>query len=268
MSNFANQQVWLAQRCSRNVKKSVWEPTFLHAAIDILRDGWWREYPHEVWQRICKFESLKDFLTSEDGLGWPDVAATCSMIQTVAESKAATEIRWNAGTTLRDLALQLLAELEKHGIDKWAAELEKVEADPLNPHGVRKQAQERDEESGLFAAIEEAAQNPLNPHGGHKPNGDQPRVDIINSRTEGGTGRHYLIQRLARDFPHMLNEIGSGKKYRSARAAAIAAGIVKDVPTVRLTEPSRIAEALWTKLSREELAMLVAALTERLTSAD
>lgn len=268
MSNFSNQQVWLAQRCSRNVKKSVWEPTFLDAAIDILRDDLWREYPHEVWGRICKFDDVKDFLTSEDGLGWPDVAATCAMIQNVAESTAATTIRMDAETTLRDLALQLLAELKKHGIDKWAAELEKVEADPLNPHGVRNQAQERDEESGLFTAIKEAAQNPLSTHGGHKPNGDQPRVDNINSGTEGGTGRHYLLQRLARDFPQMLNDIGPGKTYRSARAAAIAAGIVKDVPTVRLTEPSRIAEALWTKLSREELAMLVAALTERLTSAN
>lgn len=268
MSNFSNQQVWLAQRCSRNVKKSVWEPTFLDAAIDILRDDLWREYPHEVWGRICKFDDVKDFLTSEDGLGWPDVAATCAMIQNVAESTAATTIRMDAETTLRDLALQLLAELEKHGIDKWAAELEKVEAEPLNPNGVRKQTQLRNKESGLFTAIEEAARHPLSPHGGKTQEKDKPSVDIINARTEGGTGRHYLLQRLARDFPQMLSDIGPGKPYRSARAAAIAAGIVKDVPTVRLTEPSKVVDQVLERMGPEWAAQLVAALTERLTSAN
>jgi hypothetical protein len=53
-------------------------------------------------------------------------------------------------------------------------------------------------------------------------------VDNINS-FRGGTGASYLVRRLKRDAPDIAAALARGE-YRSARAAAIAAGIVK-VPT-------------------------------------
>lgn len=92
--------------------------------------------------------------------------------------------------------------------------------------------------------------------------------DDITRFSERGTSQHYLLRRIARDCPELLDDIGPGKPYRSARAAAIAAGIVKDVPTVRLTEPSKVVDQVLERMGPEWAAQLAAALTERLTSAD
>lgn len=57
------------------------------------------------------------------------------------------------------------------------------------------------------------------------------RVDNINSnKTPGGTDPAYLVSRLKRDRPDIAQRLADGE-FRSVRAAAIEAGIVK-VPTV------------------------------------
>lgn len=97
-------------------------------------------------------------------------------------------------------------------------------------------------------------------HGGDRKSeefqGNQ--VDNINLKaTQGGTSQHYLLSRIARDCPELLDDIGPGKTYRSARAAAIAAGIVKNVPTVRLTDPAKVAESIL-QYKNKEWAMQLA----------
>jgi transcriptional regulator with XRE-family HTH domain len=42
-----------------------------------------------------------------------------------------------------------------------------------------------------------------------------------------GTSQDYLLRRVADEAPELVPEIGKGKKFKSARAAAIAAGIIK-----------------------------------------
>ena len=84
-------------------------------------------------------------------------------------------------------------------------------------------------------------------HEGH--NQYTAKVDNINISKEGqqgGTSATYLLKRLKRDAPEAAEAYIQGE-YKSVRAAAIAAGIVK-VPT----EFERIAKAL-PKLSRHEL---------------
>lgn len=89
----------------------------------------------------------------------------------------------------------------------------------------------------------------IGPGRGHKK--EKNGADFIRPVSEYGTSQHYLLRRIARDCPELLDDIGPGKTYRSARAAAIAAGIVKDVPTVRLTDPAKVAESILQYKSKE-----------------
>lgn len=82
----------------------------------------------------------------------------------------------------------------------------------------------------------------------------QTVVDIVNY---GGNSSSYLVRRLKRDAPDIAAALARGE-YKSARAAAIAAGIVK-VPT-----PIEQIKKLYGKLSDDEKAAFVAWLTERL----
>ena len=96
-------------------------------------------------------------------------------------------------------------------------------------------------------------------------NGRESRGDNITS-TERGTSQSYLLRRIARDCPELLNQIGEGKTYKSVRAAAIKAGIVKDVPMVRMTDPTKAAESIVQRVGVEfatQLAIQLADLTKQ-----
>ena len=85
---------------------------------------------------------------------------------------------------------------------------------------------------------------------------DKSRVDVVKS-TQGGNSQSYLLQRLARDAPEALERVKSGE-IKSARAAAIAAGIIKPVPTVRLVgDMSKVAAAIHKHLDPQQVASLV-----------
>ena len=58
----------------------------------------------------------------------------------------------------------------------------------------------------------------------------------------GSNQQAYLLRRLARDAPDILDRVKSGE-FKSARAAAIEAGIIKPVPTVRLVDDAEKAAA-------------------------
>jgi len=98
-------------------------------------------------------------------------------------------------------------------------------------------------------------------HGGdHAEQGDN--ITLL----ERGTSQSYLLRRIARDCPELLNQIGKGKTYKSVRAAAIKAGIVKDVPTVRMTDPTKAAESIVQRVGVEfatQLAIQLADLTKQ-----
>jgi len=90
-------------------------------------------------------------------------------------------------------------------------------------------------------------------------------ADNISSSSHG-TSQAYLLRRIARDFPEELEEIGKDKKHKSVRKAAIALGIVKDVPTVRLADPTKAAESIVQRVGVEfatQLAIELADLTKQ-----
>ena len=63
---------------------------------------------------------------------------------------------------------------------------------------------------------------------------DESRGDNVNS-TFSGNSQSYLLRRLARDAPEVLERIKSGE-IKSARAAAIEAGIIIPFPSLQLKE--------------------------------
>jgi hypothetical protein len=69
--------------------------------------------------------------------------------------------------------------------------------------------------------------------------------------TRGSTSQDYLLRRIARDQPSLLDEIGSGKRFKSARAAAIEAGIITPFPSLQLKEPAPTAQRLLSKKGKE-----------------
>jgi hypothetical protein len=56
----------------------------------------------------------------------------------------------------------------------------------------------------------------------------------------------------------LLKQIGPGKQHQSVRSAAIEAGIIKPVPTVRLVaDMSKVAAAIHKHLDPQQVASLV-----------
>lgn len=86
--------------------------------------------------------------------------------------------------------------------------------------------------------------------------------DIIRANaSEGGTSAGYLAARLKKAGRNdLLEQIGPGKPYRSVRSAAIEAGIIKPVPTVRLTDPEQVAAKLRQHWDDEQITALCEAL--------
>ena len=90
------------------------------------------------------------------------------------------------------------------------------------------------EATPLRLVLEQAKTQPLAAHG-EIGNGmkDKSRPSDRSSTSYGET-QAYLLRRIARDQPELLDQIGPDKEFRSVRAAAIEAGIIKPVPTIRL----------------------------------
>jgi hypothetical protein len=114
------------------------------------------------------------------------------------------------------------------------------------------------EAAPLQLVIEQAKAQPLAKHG-EIGNGraDESRGSDTTS-TGQDRGRSYLLRRIARDQPDLLDQIGPDKPHRSARAAAIAAGIIKPVPVVRLVpDPAKVAASIRRHLDRQQITALV-----------
>ena len=115
----------------------------------------------------------------------------------------------------------------------------------------------------VAAAQSAAAQHAIQPlrRRGEVGNGRGSRNDKIIS-TQLGTSRDYLLQRIARDRPELLSDIGENKRFKSARAAAIEAGIIKDIPSIQLKDPAPTAQKLLTKKGHAWCLQLLEELSE------
>lgn len=105
-----------------------------------------------------------------------------------------------------------------------------------------------------FTAQASAVQ-PLAQHGGDRTE-QQDSVTTSKDR-----GRVYLLRRLARDAPDVLERVKAGE-IKSARAAAIEAGIITPFPSLQLKEPSPTAKKLLDKKGKEWCLSLLEELSE------
>jgi len=109
----------------------------------------------------------------------------------------------------------------------------------------------------LQLVIEQAKAQPL-AHHGEIGNG---RVAIRHSKPANQTSsesQERLLRRIARDQPELLDQIGPDKEFHSVRAAAIEAGIIKPVPTVRVTaDMAAVASKLCQHLTLEQRIELI-----------
>jgi len=91
--------------------------------------------------------------------------------------------------------------------------------------------------------------------------------DIVRtSANTGGNSAAYLAARLKKaGRDDLLEQVGPEKPYRSIRAAAIKAGIIKPVPTVRLVpDPTRAAASIVERMDRAWCVALATAIAKRL----
>lgn len=79
--------------------------------------------------------------------------------------------------------------------------------------------------------------------------------------TKQDRGQSYLLRRLARDAPKILEKVKTGE-IKSARAAAIEAGIITPFPSLQLKDPAPTAEKLLAKQGKEWCLQLMEELSE------
>lgn len=228
--------VYAARQGAKSVMAGICHPTYFTAFNKILDDRHYLKYKDPRHGETFRFESLFDFITHPEGLNTPDWLPFMKALKAQDEGSAAKALYWRM--------LEIDGRLNPL---PGAA----VAAQPLAQHG-EMDGKRRDPKTGLFVAAEDAV--PLRMHGGS-------RTDNIRSG-DFGTSQTYLLRRLARDAPEILERVKAGE-FKSARAAAIEAGIIKPIPSVQLKEPSATAQKVITKKGREWSVEFAQALLEQ-----
>jgi hypothetical protein len=117
------------------------------------------------------------------------------------------------------------------------------------------------EATPLQMVIEQAKTEPLGEHRRPTLREAINKVDNVHFKPANqlnSNSQERILRRIARDQPELLDQIGPDKAHRSARAAAIAAGIIKPVPIIRLVDDlGKVAAALRKHLSDDQLSTLV-----------
>ena len=103
-----------------------------------------------------------------------------------------------------------------------------------------------------------ALTQPLAEHGQNQ-HGGGGRDNITSSSR--GTSQSYLLKRLARDAPEVLERVKSGE-IKSARSAAIEAGIITPFPSLQLKDPGPTAQKLLAKKGQVWCLQLLEELSE------
>lgn len=194
----------------------------------------WEKYPEgHLWRdrevppegKAVHLDRFEDYLLkpAREGLGFSSLLEVHKIIEAHNRKAAA------------DTALALLRqEIPDYDAKVNAAKVERVE--PAKLHGGERQG------SGRKAEQDNQVDN----------------INLIDSKTKGGTSADYLAARIKRDHPQIAAGIAAGE-YPSIRAAAIAAGIVK-VPSA--LEAAKRAALRLTDADRTELLTWLAASSE------
>lgn len=218
--------VFSARSIAHALESAVGEEAFYFYMREIIDGKLCESYKDAVNGEECRFDGLLQFMQHKDGLGIKDLPLFEKCLGAVASSshKMASNARW------------LMVELQQQ--------------DPIVRHG-ETEGKPRDSETGLFKAAQKA--EPLAMHGGS-------RVDNIKSGG-GRTSQAYILRRLARDAPDILERVKTGE-IKSARAAAIEAGIITPFPSIALKDPAHAAQRMLDRKGKEWCLQLMEELSE------
>ena len=194
------------------------------------------------------------------------------------ELSKVSEDQWNAIFSQRRLYIHTEFEHGCECVINWLAEAEEfyerlgfesadqmlLEKLEIPPDWVRMAAAvlEASGENLSKAEVDKAIE--LKSHGGDRRSGQaqQDQGDNIPLKHRS-TSADYIKARLRRDHPEISEELERGE-HRSARAAGIAAGFIKDVPSVPMNEPAKAAAAILRRTGKDfaaRLAIELASLT-------
>jgi len=120
-----------------------------------------------------------------------------------------------------------------------------------------KEAVSRDQ--ALMESAVAAAAQPLAPS--RRPTAEEAlnKVDNVHLKPANqlnSNSQERILRRLARDAPEILERVKAGE-FKSARAAAIEAGIIKPIPTVRLVDDlNKVAASITKHLTNDQRIQL------------
>jgi hypothetical protein len=98
--------------------------------------------------------------------------------------------------------------------------------------------------------VELQGRKPLAQHGTNQHTEPEGEDVPMAPPKRGSNQQAYLLRRLARDAPDVLERVKTGE-FKSARAAAIEAGIITPFPSLQLKDPSPTAQKLLAKKGKE-----------------
>lgn len=132
----------------------------------------------------------------------------------------------------------------------------------LDPDLVNRVVDWLDREKPNQAVSLEHVQAQLKKHGGDRRSeqAKQDQGDNIPLKHRS-TSAAYLKARLQRDHPEIAEALDRGE-FKSARAAAIEAGIIKDIPSIQLKDPGPTAQKLLAKKGQAWCLQLMEELSE------
>ena len=233
--SFGVEAVYKAQRLSRDLNESVWGHRFYVLLEDLLQNQSWKDYETEAFGRSCSFDDLHEFLTHADGLAWPGVTEVLRMMRIVADFKGETkEANPDHERSVQQWAKDVLKLLDDSGVRELGASA--AAAQPLAP---------------VKIGIEGGKAGPGR---GNKTVADSHGLRPSSQLSSDSQER--ILRRLARDAPEVLERVKAGE-FKSARAAAIEAGIIKPVPTVRLVDDlNKVAASITKHLTNDQRIQL------------
>lgn len=193
------------------------------------------------------------------------------------ELSKVSEDQWNAIFSQRRLYIHTEFEHGCECVINWLAEAEEfyerlgfesadqmlLEKLEIPPDWVRMAAAvlEASGENLSKAEVDKAIE--LKSHGGDRRSGQAQQNQGSDRTLKRGINADYIKARLRRDHPEIAEELERGE-HRSARAAGIAAGFIKDVPSVPMNEPAKAAAAILRRTGKDfasQLAIELANLT-------
>jgi len=173
--------------------------------------------------------------------------------------------------------LKTLYGFKEASLDRWIAALEEAEQHriydlipPEKPYGSMDAllvAEIGETAKTSTAVVMTRAQQPATLFDVGRPTVEEQtnKGDDITFISDRGTAADYLTARIARDHPDILSRMKAGE-YKSVRAAATAAGLVKQRVSIPL-DPDRAASILVRRFKQEgRLDELLTALTKALTA--